>query len=116
VPTAPRYLPPPLPPTCLVCVLRRPELKELRQSSSVAQAVGQFRLHVGLALLGDGVWGQSGHRRPRFFLTQDKFQNLWWTMRRWIDELSFCTRVVLTALVAAIMIAVVAWDMIEMSF
>jgi len=37
-------------------------------------------------------------------------------MRRWIDELSFRTRVVLTALIVAIMIAVVAWDMIEMSF
>ena len=78
--------------------------------------MGQFRLRVGLALLGDGVWGQSGHRRPKIFLTQDKFPNPWWTMRRWIDELSFRTRVVLTALVVAIMIAVVAWDMIEMSF
>ena len=52
----------------------------------------------------------------RFFLAQDKFQILWWTMRRWIDELSFRTRVVLTALVVAITIAVMAWDMIEMSF
>jgi hypothetical protein len=84
-------------------------LKELRQSRFVGQAAGQFRLRDGLALLGDGVWGQSGHRRPKIFLAQDKFQNLWWTMRRWIDELNFRTRVVLTVLVVAIMIAVVAW-------
>jgi hypothetical protein len=37
-------------------------------------------------------------------------------MRRWIDELSFRTRVVLTVLVVAIMIATMAWDMIEMPF
>jgi hypothetical protein len=37
-------------------------------------------------------------------------------MRRWIDELSFRARVVLTVLVVATMIAVVAWDMIEMPF
>jgi hypothetical protein len=42
--------------------------------------------------------------------------NLWFAMRRWIDELSFRTRVVLTVLVVAIMIAVMAWDMIEISF
>ena len=34
-------------------------------------------------------------------------------MRRWIDELSFRVRVVLMVLVVAIVIAVVAWDMIE---
>jgi hypothetical protein len=70
----------------------------------------------GLALLGDGVWGQSGHRRPKISSRPKQIPNLWWTMRRWIDELSFCTRVVLTVLVVAIMIAVVAWDVIEMSF
>jgi hypothetical protein len=37
-------------------------------------------------------------------------------MRRWIDELSFHTRVVLTVLVVVIVIAVMAWDMIEMPF
>jgi hypothetical protein len=91
-------------------------LKELRQSRFVGQTVGQFRLRVGLALLGDGVWGQSGHRRPKVFPAQNKFPNPWWTMRRWIDELSFRTRVVLTALVVAITITVVAWDVFENSF
>jgi hypothetical protein len=37
-------------------------------------------------------------------------------MRRWIDELSFRVRVVLMVLVVAIVIAVVAWDMIETPF
>ena len=78
--------------------------------------MGQFRLRVGLALLGDGVWGQSGHRRPKIFLAPKQTPNLWCTMRRWIDELSFSARVVLTALVVAIMIAVVAWEMIEKPF
>jgi hypothetical protein len=58
----------------------------------------------------DGVWGQSGHRRPKIL------PNLWFAMRRWIDELSFRTRVVLTVLVLTIMIALIAWDMIENSF
>ena len=44
--------------------------------------MGQFRLRDGLALLGDGVWGQSGHRRPKIFLAEDKFQNLWSMDRR----------------------------------
>jgi hypothetical protein len=37
-------------------------------------------------------------------------------MRRRIDELSFRVRVVLMVLVVAIVIAVVAWDMIETPF
>ncbi|MGB7836277.1 MAG: hypothetical protein WBL84_29165 [Xanthobacteraceae bacterium] len=70
----------------------------------------------GLALLGDGVWANPGTAAQRFFSPQNKFPNLWWTMRRWIDELSSRTRVVLTVLVVAITIVAVAWDMIEMSF
>jgi hypothetical protein len=34
-------------------------------------------------------------------------------MRRWIDEVSFRTRVVLLILVVVITIAVIGWDMIE---
>jgi hypothetical protein len=37
-------------------------------------------------------------------------------MRRWIDELSFRTRVILTILVGAIAIAVIVWDVIEKPF
>jgi hypothetical protein len=33
-------------------------------------------------------------------------------MRRWIDELSFRQRVVLTILVVAITVAVIVWDVI----
>jgi hypothetical protein len=53
-----------------------------------------------------------GTAAPRLLLAQNKIQNLWWTMRRWIDELSFRARVVLMVLVVAIVIAVVTWDMI----
>ena len=76
--------------------------------------VGQFRLRVGLALLATVPGANPGTGAQRFFSPQNK--NLWCTMRRWIDELSFSARVVLTALVVAIMIAMVAWDLIEMSF
>jgi hypothetical protein len=37
-------------------------------------------------------------------------------MRRWIDELSFRTRVMLTILVGAIAIAVIVWDVSEKPF
>jgi hypothetical protein len=37
-------------------------------------------------------------------------------MRRWIDELSFRTRVMLTIFVVAITIAMIVWDVIEKPF
>jgi hypothetical protein len=67
-------------------------------------------LRDGLALLGDGVRGQSRHRRPKVL------PNLWFAMRRWIDELTFHTRVVVTVLVVAIVIAALAWDVMKTSF
>jgi hypothetical protein len=73
-------------------------------------------LRDGLALLATVSGANPGTAAPRFFSPKINSKNPWWTMRRWIDELSFHTRVALTVLVVAIMIAVVAWDMIEMSF
>jgi hypothetical protein len=37
-------------------------------------------------------------------------------MRDWIDQLNFRARVALTILIVAITIAVMAWDMIEISY
>ena len=37
-------------------------------------------------------------------------------MRRWIDELSFGMRVVLTILIVAVTMAVIVWEVIEKPF